>query len=52
MNYRIVLEVSVNNDESDQPHPTLEEITEAVYKNRVFPDGIIYDVKHLEVDRF
>lgn len=53
MNYRIVLEYSVNNDEVDQPHPTREEVISLIYNtSRFIPWDVRADIKSLEVDVF
>lgn len=53
MNYRIVLEYSVNNDEVEQPHPTKDEVISLIYNaSRFIPWDVRADIKSLEVDVF
>lgn len=50
MNYRLIVHFSINNDERDQPHPTMEEIGAAVYEGRIAPEGLLLNITDLQVD--
>lgn len=51
MNYRIVIEFSVNNDETEQPHPTEEQVIELLYnKGWIVDEDTLFNITELEVD--
>lgn len=52
MNYRVVCEFSVNNDETEQNEPTSAEVIEAIYSGRIVPEDVLFNIIDLTVDAF
>ena len=53
MNYRIEVLFSINNDEIDQQMPLEADLVDLIYnQGRFIPEGVLCDIKDLQVDVF
>ena len=49
MTYYIAVELTINNDEVEQEHPTQAQMTDAIYAGRIVPEGIIFNLLEVSV---
>jgi hypothetical protein len=53
MNYIVIVSFSHDEEQNGgKPPPSSEEVIASLYENRLVPDGVLFDIKDIKVDRF